>query len=114
MEGSELARKIVDILEEHKAEEILLLDVRKQIDIADYFVIASGTSDRMIESLTEYVVDVIRDEYQIHGFPQGVIGGGWMLVDFGDVIVHIFSPDRRAFYSLEDLYRESKVLLKVN
>ncbi len=114
MNGNEVARKAVEILEDHKAEDIMLLDVSKQVDIADYFVIASGTSDRMVESLAEYTSDGIRDEFKIHSVPQGVSNGGWMLLDLGDVIVHIFSPDRRSFYSLEDLYRESKVLLRVN
>ncbi len=113
MESNELARKVVDILEDNKAEDIVLIDVSKQVDIADYFVIANGTSDRMIDALANYVVDGIRDEYQIHGFIQGVTGGGWMLIDYGDVIVHIFSPDRRSYYSIEDLYKESKVLLRV-
>ena len=113
MESNELARKIVSILEDNKAEDIVLIDVSGQIDIADYFVIASGTSDRMIDALSNYVADGIRDECQIHGSIQGISGGGWMLIDYGDVIVHIFSPDRRSYYSLEDLYKESKILLRV-
>ena len=113
MESNDLARKIVSILEENKAEDIVLIDVSKQVDIADFFVIANGTSDRMIDALANYVVDGIRDECQMHGSIQGITGGGWMLIDYGDVIVHIFSPDRRAYYSLEDLYKESKVLLRV-
>ena len=59
-----------------------------------------------------YVIDGVRDDCQIHGTIQGITGGGWLLIDYGDVIVHIFSPDRRAYYSLEDLYKESKVLLR--
>ena len=113
MKANELSRKIVEILEDNKAEDIVLIDVSKQVDITDYFVIANGTSDRMIDALANYVIDGVRDDLQIHGFIQGVTGGGWMLIDYGDVIVHIFSPDRRAYYSLEDLYKESKVLLRV-
>lgn len=113
MEANELSRKIVEILEDNKAEDIVLIDVTKQTDITDYFVIASGTSDRMIDALANYVVDGVRDDCQIHGTIQGVTGGGWMLIDYGDVIVHIFSPDRRAYYSIEDLYKEAKVLLRV-
>ena len=113
MEANELARKIVTILEDNKAEDIVLIDVSKQVDITDYFVIANGTSDRMIDALANYVVDGVRDDCPIHGMIQGITGGGWMLIDYGAVIVHIFSPDRRAYYSLEDLYKESKVLLRV-
>ena len=113
MEGNELARKIAAILEDNKAEDIVMIDVSKQTDITDYFVIANGTSDRMIDALANYVIDGVRDECQIHGTIQGVTGGGWMLIDYGDVIVHIFSPDRRAYYSIEDLYKEAKVMLRV-
>ena len=113
LEQNAIARKIVEILEDHKAEDIVLLDVSKQIDIADFFVIANGTSDRMIDSLANFVVDGVRDEFHVHGSVQGTPNGGWTLIDFGNVIVNIFSPDRRAYYSLEDLFRESKVLLRV-
>ena len=115
MESNELARKIVEILEDNKAEDVTIVDVGmpEKVDIADYFVIANGTSDRMIDSLANYVVDGVRDECKVHGTIQGVTGGGWMLIDYGDVIVHIFSPDRRSYYSIEDLYKESKVLLRV-
>ena len=113
MESKELARKIVEILEDNKAEDIVLMELGAKVDIADFFVIANGTSDRMIDALANYVVEGIRDEYKIHGMIQGVTGGGWMLIDYGDVIVHIFSPDRRSYYSIEDLYKESKVLLRV-
>ena len=107
MESNELARKIVEILEDNKAEDIVLMELGEKVDIADYFVIANGTS------LANYVVDGVRDECKVHGTIQGVTGGGWMLIDYGDVIVHIFSPDRRSYYSIEDLYKESKVLLRV-
>ena len=109
MEANELARKIVSILEDNKAEDIVLIDVSKQVDIADYFVIANGTSDRMIDALAYYVVDGIRDEYKIHGSIQGVTGGGWMLIDYGDVIVHIFLPEMRDYYHLENLWEDAKI-----
>ena len=113
MESNELARKVVEILEDNKAEDIVLMELGEKVDLADYFVIANGTSDRMIDALANYVADGVRDECKIHGSIQGVTGGGWMLIDYGDVIVHIFSPDRRAYYSIEELYKESKVLLRV-
>ena len=113
MESNELARKVVEILEDNKAEDIVLMELGEKVELADFFVIANGTSDRMIDALANYVVDGVRDDCKIHGTIQGVTGGGWMLIDYGDVIVHIFSPDRRAYYSIEDLYKESKVLLRV-
>lgn len=114
METNVVARKIVEILEDHKGDDIVLLDVSKQVDFTDYFVIASGTSDRMLESLSNFVVDGIRDEFHLRGYVQGIPSGGWILIDFGDIVVHIFSPEKRSYYSLEELWNESKVLLKVN
>ena len=113
MAPADLALKIAQILDSKKASDITILKVDHLTSIADYFVIANGTSDRMIDALANYVVDIVRDECKIHGTIQGVTGGGWMLIDYGDVIVHIFSPDRRSYYSIEDLYKESKVLLRV-
>ena len=113
MTSIEKAERIARILDNKKGKDIKILHVTDQTVITDYFVIANGTSDRMIDALANYVVDGIRDDCQIHGMIQGVTGGGWMLIDYGDVIVHIFSPDRRAYYSIEDLYKESKVLLRV-
>ena len=109
----EIVKTAFEALSEKKASDIRILNISEVSVIADYFVIANGTSDRMIDSLANYVVDGVRDECKIHGTVQGVTGGGWMLIDYGDVIVHIFSPDRRSYYSIEDLYKESKVLLRV-
>ena len=108
MESNELARKIVEILEDNKAEDIVLMELGEKVDIADYFVIANGTSDRMIDSLANYVVDGVRDECKIHGTVQGVTGGGWMLIDYGDVIVHIFNQEYRLLYDLERIWRDGK------
>ena len=101
------------MLEEHKAENIVLMDISDQVDFTDYFVICTGTSDRMIGALADVVSREMRSEYQIHARTQGVAEGGWILIDFGDVIVHIFSPEKRDYYSLEDLYHEAKVLLRL-
>ena len=113
MQATDVTKQIVDILEEHKAEDISLLDVREQIDFADYFIICTGTSDRMLDALADAVIDGIREKYHIHGSVQGVSSGGWLLIDFSDIIVHIFSADKREYYDLETLYSESKTLLKL-
>ena len=100
-------------MENHKAEEITLMDVREQVDFTDYFIICTGTSDRMLQSLSDAVKNGIREKYQVHCIVQGIAEGGWMLLDIGDIVVHIFSPDRRNYYSLEELWNESKILLKL-
>lgn len=89
------------------------MDISDQVDFTDYFIICTGTSDRMISALADVVVKEMRTQYQIHARTQGVAEGGWLLIDFGDIIVHIFSPEKREYYSLEDLWHEAKVLLKL-
>jgi len=94
-----------------KGENILLLDIREQAIFADYFVICSGTSDRMLKALQEAVAEKVGQEYKIKARLEGNSGDGWVLADFGDVIVHLFSPQKRTFYRLEELWSQAKVLL---
>jgi ribosome-associated protein len=100
-------------LEEKKGENILLLDIKELADFAEYFVIASGTSDRMLRALANDVQEKVRERYQIKGRIEGQPNDGWVLVDYGDVIVHLLSPDRRDYYRLEELWSKGKVLLRL-
>ena len=107
----ELARMITTILEDKKGEDIVLLDIQNISDFTDYFVICSGTSDRMIDALANDVTKKLRKENKIRGSVEGEPQYGWILVDYGSVILHIFSPNRRQFYNLEELWAEGKILL---
>ncbi len=107
----ELARTITTIIEDRKGEDIVLLDIQKISDFTDYFVICSGTSDRMIDALANDVVKQLRTEDKVRGSVEGEPHDGWILVDYGSVILHIFSPNRRQFYNLEELWGEGKTLL---
>jgi ribosome-associated protein len=100
-------------LEEKKGENILLLDIREQAIFADYFVICSGTSERMLKALQEAVDEQISARFKRHARLEGRPQDGWVLADYGEVVVHIFSPDRRNYYRLEELWSKSKVLLHV-
>lgn len=101
------------ILEDKKGENILLMDIREQAVFADYFVICSGTSDRMLDALLDAVREGIREKFGRKPRLEGEAREGWILADFGDVIVHAFSPDRRKYYRLEDLWSQSKILLRL-
>jgi ribosome-associated protein len=109
----EVSRTLVDALEEKKGEDIVLLDLKGVVPFTDYFVICSGTSDRMLRALMEAALDKVRDEYKLKTRVEGEVIDGWLLADFGDVILHIFSKAQRDYYSLEDLWKEGKVLLHV-
>jgi len=87
------------------------LDIQKISDFTDYFVICSGTSERMIDALANDVVKHLRKDKKVNGTIEGEPHDGWILVDYGSVILHIFSPNRRQFYSLEELWGEGKTLL---
>jgi ribosome-associated protein len=101
----------VNILEEKKGENIVLLDIRGIAVFADYFVVCTGTSDRMLHALAEAAVDGVRKQAGLRGRSEGLAQDGWVLVDFGDIIVHLFSPERREYYRLEELWSQGKVLL---
>lgn len=101
----------MDTLEEKKGEDIVLLDISEISDFSDYFVICSGTSDRMLRALADSVIEQVRDTYGFKPRLEGQPQEGWLLADFGDVILHLFSPDRREYYRLEELWGRGKVLL---
>lgn len=89
------------------------MDIRELADFAEYFVICSGTSDRMLNALADDVLQTVRQNYKMKGRVEGQPQDGWLLIDFGDVIVHLFSPDRRDYYRLEELWNQGKVLLRL-
>jgi ribosome-associated protein len=101
----------VDVLEEKKGEDIVLLDISETSDFADYFVICSGTSDRMLQALADAVVARVRETYHVKPRIEGLPQEGWVLADYGNLIVHLFSPNRREYYRLEELWGKGKVLL---
>jgi ribosome-associated protein len=101
----------VDALEQKKGEDIVLLDIREIAVFADYFVICTGTSDRMLDTLAESAEQSVDEHFNVHARVEGSPRYGWLLVDFGDVILHLFSPERRDYYRLEDLWAKGKILL---
>jgi ribosome-associated protein len=97
---------IVTVLDEHKALDIKTIDVRKQTDITDYLIIASGTSDRHLKALADHVMTRMREEGVRALGKEGLSVGDWALVDLGDVVVHVMRPEVRDFYQLERLWGE--------
>ncbi|UCH87130.1 MAG: ribosome silencing factor [Dehalococcoidia bacterium] len=113
LEGATLARKVVDLLADRQAEDILLLDIRNVTLFADYFVIASAQTVRQMQALCDAVnSELSKDDITPYG-REGEPASGWVLLDLGDVIVHIFGPDERHFYDLEGLYREATPVVRI-
>jgi ribosome-associated protein len=98
-------------LEEKKGEDLVLIDIRELSVFADYFIICSGTSDRMLNALADSVEELIHSQYQWKIRIEGEPSEGWILIDAGDIIIHLFSPERRNYYQLEDLWSKGKTLL---
>lgn len=114
LEPIELARHIVQLVEEKKGENVLLLDISELDTFTDYFVFCSGSSDRQLEALQETVLVSVKKNFQ--AIPWSKEGNGeaeWILLDYGDVVVHLFGPEKRAFYDLEGLWKEGKILLHI-
>jgi ribosome-associated protein len=113
LEGATLARKVVDLLADRQAEDILLLDIRKITLFADYFVIASAQTVRQMQALRDAIdSELAKDGITPYG-REGEPASGWMLLDLGDVIVHIFGPDERHFYDLEGLYQQATPVVRI-
>jgi ribosome-associated protein len=113
LEALEVARTIVNALEEKKAEDILLMDLKGVAPFTDYFVICTGTSERMLKALMHAALDGVREEHGMKTRVEGETLDGWLLADFGDVVLHVFSLDQREYYALDELWHEGKVLLHV-
>ena len=101
----------MNILEDKKGENIVLLDIRGIAVFTDFFVICTGTSDRMLQALGEAAAEGVKKQFDLRSRTEGLAQDGWVLVDFGDVILHLFAPERRDYYRLEELWSQGKVLL---
>ena len=100
-------------MEEKFGEDILLLDIHEIAGFTDYFILATGTSDRMLDSLAEAVIEKAKQAYQLRGKIEGRAGDGWLAVDLGDIVIHMFSPDQRDYYRLEQLWERGKILVRL-
>jgi len=100
-------RLAVDALEAHKAQGLVVLDLRGLCDATDYFVIASGTSDTHVRALADSVVAALRKNGERPHHVEGRPSGRWVLLDFVDFVVHVFHPTLREFYQLERLWADA-------
>ena len=106
MKVSDIKEQIETILDNNKAKNILSIDLKKKSYIADYMIIASGTSSRHLQSLSEILVSELKKIGISNCRIEGRESADWKLVDAIDVIVHIFNPEKREFYDLEKMWSE--------
>ena len=109
----DLARRIVELAEDKKAADIVLLELAPLTTLADYFVICSGGSERQLEAIADGVISSLRDDKVKPIGREGTAASHWVLIDFGSVIVHIFTPPERDYYGLEKHWSEARTILRV-
>lgn len=108
MDAKKLALLCQELAENRKAEQVVILDVRKVSSVTDYFVIASGTSEPHLRAISEEITDRLRDEHEVR--PRAVDGTlqtAWLVLDYFDVIVHVMRSDARKRYDLESLWGDA-------
>jgi ribosome-associated protein len=109
----ELARRIVELAEDKKAADIILLDLAGLTTMADYFIICSGGSERQLDAIANGIIGSLRDEKMKPIGREGTPESHWVLIDFGSVIVHIFTPPERDYYGLEKHWSKARTILSV-
>ena len=103
---SDLKSVVINTLDLNKAQDIVTIDLKDKSSMADYMIIASGTSSRHIQSLSEQVLEKLKDNGINNSKIEGKESSEWKLVDGIDLIVHIFHPEKRKFYELEKIWSE--------
>jgi ribosome-associated protein len=102
--SEQLLERILSSLSDDKAEDVVQIDLRGKTSIGDYMVMASGRSTRQVAAMSEKLMDRLKQEFRISCKVEGKDTGDWVLIDTGDVIVHIFRPEVREFYNIEKLW----------
>ncbi len=107
MESKELAVKIAAVLDRKKAMNLKILNIQELTTLGDYFVICNGTSSTHIKALADEVEFQMKQEGVLPNHSEGYASASWILLDYGSVIVHVFTPDAKDFYSLERLWSDA-------
>ena len=113
LEANELAHTVVDVIASKKADNIVMLDMQDVTLLADYYVLCDGSSKRQIDAIVESLRDDLKKAGTQSVMVEGNAESGWVLADFGSVIVHVFSPEKRAYYRLEELWKEAPIVVRM-
>jgi len=113
LEANELVHTVIDVIASKKAANILALDMRNITLLADYYVLCDGASPRQIKAIGDELLEKLKWAGPRLAVVEGTPESGWMLVDLGSVIIHIFSPAQRAYYQLEDLWKSAPIVVRM-
>ena len=111
MTNKEYAMLAGKVLSDKKAQDIVVIDIQEKASFADYFVICSGTSERQVQSLVDDVEDAFAKEDLLAKSIEGKNGSGWILMDFGDIIVNVFTKEMREKYNIEKVWGDCEFLV---
>jgi ribosome-associated protein len=107
LNGEKLALKVVEVLDDKKAQDIDVLNIKNVSLLADYFVICSGNSTTQIKALADAVEEKLAELGRVPIHKEGYASARWILLDYGEVVVHIFHHESRSFYNLERLWSDA-------
>jgi ribosome-associated protein len=113
LEDLELAHKIVDVLSEKQAADILLLDTHEVCSFADYFVIGTAESNRQLKAIVDSVSETLKQDGILPLHEEGTADSGWILLDYGSLIVHIFDTFQRDYYQLDKFWEKACIKVRV-
>lgn len=109
----DFAHTALDAVENKKATQIVLLDVHEISVFTDYFLICNGESERQLKAIAEGVAEAVTKAGGKQIGREGTAESGWMLLDYGDLTVHVFAPEQRDYYRLEELWQAAKTVVKI-
>ncbi len=104
---NKIVNKIVEVLDSKKGDDIVVLNVESLTTITDYFVIATGNNEKLVQALCDHVEEELEKIGIEHINKEGYRSGDWILIGYNDVIVHIFKPEARDFYNLERVWQDA-------
>jgi len=110
---NDFAHRLVELAEDKQASEIVLLDIQKVSTIADYFIICSGDNDRQIQAIVDHIDEKINQEFKLNANREGEPQTGWMILDYGALVIHVFRNDQRDYYRLDQLWNKAAPVIVV-
>ncbi len=113
LEANELAHAVIESVSGKKASNILMLDMQQVTLLADYYILCDGTSQRQISAISEDLLKELKKEGTKLATIEGDTSSGWVLIDFGSAIVHVFSPQQRVYYNLEELSTDAPIVVRM-
>ena len=108
--SKKMALMAIDALEDRKGEDVRVIDISNVSTLADYFIIATGTNVNQVQAMADSVQEALGRAGHMTRNVEGYDAGNWILLDFGDIIVHVFDSENRLFYDLERIWRDGKTV----